>query len=348
MKIAVLGAGFAGLAVTYHLTRYCTGRWAIDLYDPEAIGQGPSGISLGLLHPYMGRKAMRSWRADSCLEHAHNLITVASKAINEPIVLSKGVVRPASSEEQCSLFEERAKEGDHLQFWDKKKSEEQIHGLNCPGSLFVKEGWTLNVKTYLDGLFRACLTHGVIFKQLTGLSPEQIERYDAIVVCLGANALGFGDFKYLPMTPIKGQILQLSWPQGLPPLPNSLVGPKQIVMAPDGKSCFVGSTYEHKFEDFIPHPDQAWEMIMPQVLPHFPALEKAEILHCRSGFRASPINRFPLAGKQGKFYFLTGFGSRGLLYHGWLGRRMAQAIVGKDLKTIPPEVLHTLQIPQQS
>jgi len=345
MKVAVLGAGFAGLAVTYHLIRNTQGRARIDLFDPEPIGHGPSGISLGLLHPYMGRKAMRAWRATSCLGEVHALISVAAAAINEPIVISKGVLRPALSAEQAGLFKERVAENEEeLEWLSPETTMEKIPGLLLPsegGGLYVKGGWTLNVQNYLQGLFRACLNHGVVFKQLRGLTEEVISKYDHIVVCLGANSLGFGAFKNLPMTAVKGQILRLKWPIGVPPLPMSLVGEKQIVMCPDYKSCLVGSTYEHTFPDFLAHREQAQAEIMPKILSFFPALADAEVLECRAGFRASPTSRFPLCGRYGeKFWFLTGLGSRGLLYHGWLGKRMAKAIYTGSLDVIPQEVLY--------
>ena len=353
MKIAILGAGFAGLATAYYITHYSQGRTRIDLFDPEPIGKGPSGISLGLLHPYMGRKAMRSWRSKSCLHEVHRLITVASGAIEKPIVLSKGILRPVLGSEQAALFQERAQENpEQLEWWSHDASMAAIPGLVLPthgGGLYVKEGLTLNVQNYLQGLFRACLSHGVVFKQIRGLDSEMIKNYDKVIVCLGANSLGFGHFHTLPMKPIKGQILRLKWPHDTPPLPMSLVGDKQIVMSLDQKSCSVGATYEHKFQDLLAHKEQAYSEIMPKISTYFPALANAEVLECRVGFRGSPANRFPLCGKfEEKFWFLTGLGSRGLLYHAWLGKRLAQAVCVDDLTLIPPEVLHELQPPPQS
>jgi hypothetical protein len=83
LRYAVLGAGFAGLSVTWHLLKVqcstllylsplvscCSIFWVkrvclqvqkspkekemrIDIYDEVGIGGGASGISGGLLHPY--------------------------------------------------------------------------------------------------------------------------------------------------------------------------------------------------------------------------------------------------------------------------------------------------------
>ncbi|MCP5470238.1 MAG: FAD-binding oxidoreductase [Chlamydiales bacterium] len=351
MKIAVLGAGFAGLAVTAHLVRYTRGRARIDLYDPEPIGSGPSGISLGLVNPYMGKKAARTWKGASCLAELHRLLSMASQSIKHPIVLSKGILRPASTEEQVKAFLDVAVSDRRVEWWPREASIQAVHGLHLPvggGALYIKEGFTMDVQHYLQGLFRAVTAHGVVFKTIRGISRQDMDKCDRIIVCLGANSLGFPELKSLPMSPVKGQILTLKWPQGTPPLPMSLVGEKQIVMSPNGLACSIGSTYEHNFGDLNAHKEQTAQELIPKITPFFPMLEKAEIIECRSGVRASSTSRKPLIGKVGeKMWFFTGLGSRGLLQHAWLGKRLARAIISDDLeKHIPPEVLCTL--PQQS
>jgi glycine/D-amino acid oxidase-like deaminating enzyme len=54
LRYAVLGAGFAGLSVAWHLLKYSPkgSRVRVDIYDESGIGGGASGVSGGLLHPY--------------------------------------------------------------------------------------------------------------------------------------------------------------------------------------------------------------------------------------------------------------------------------------------------------
>ncbi|XP_039164619.1 uncharacterized protein LOC120291399 [Eucalyptus grandis] len=54
LRYAVLGAGFAGLSVAWHLLRHSPEKLhlRIDIYDESGIGGGASGIAGGLLHPY--------------------------------------------------------------------------------------------------------------------------------------------------------------------------------------------------------------------------------------------------------------------------------------------------------
>lgn len=51
MNIAIIGAGFSGLALAYFLLQSSA---HVTLFDAVGIGGGASGIATGLLHPYPG------------------------------------------------------------------------------------------------------------------------------------------------------------------------------------------------------------------------------------------------------------------------------------------------------
>lgn len=46
-----------------------------------------------------------------------------------------------------------------------------------------------------------------------------------------------------------------------------------------------------------------------------------------------------LAGGGCRWWAVTGLGARGLVYHGWLGRIVAEAIAADDDSLLPPELL---------
>lgn len=122
-KYAVLGAGFAGLAVAWHLLKHCPkeSHISIDVYDEVGIGGGASGASGGLLHPY-SPKAKVLWRGAECWKECLELLTVAENAAQTkipeniahdsscgsegPIVLRRGILRPATSEKNVEILKE--------------------------------------------------------------------------------------------------------------------------------------------------------------------------------------------------------------------------------------------------
>lgn len=56
-RVAVIGGGFAGLAVSWHLlSTACNARPVqLHLFDAYGLGAGGSGAAAGLLHPYTAR-----------------------------------------------------------------------------------------------------------------------------------------------------------------------------------------------------------------------------------------------------------------------------------------------------
>jgi glycine/D-amino acid oxidase-like deaminating enzyme len=314
------------------------------LFDPNPIGIGSSGLSSGLLHAFAGKHAHKSWEADKSIEETHRLFTVASSAINKPLILAKGIMRPALSKEQIESFQICAKTHQETQWWDKEACESKIKGLNLPdqgGGLFIPNGLTIDSNTYLQGLWQACALLGTQFHRLAMIRKSDLSSYDRILIAMGPYSKNFPPLKDLPIEAVKGQMLEIKWPTHVPPPPYSLVSKKYLVMNADHTSCLVGSTYEHAFDSPQADLEKAKQDILPAIFSFFPALQEAPILGCRAAFRASTRSHLPLMGRlSDNTYFFTGLGSKGLLYHAWLGKQMARTMLTSHEKHLPFEVFY--------
>lgn len=346
MKVAILGAGFAGLSVAWYLLHYTRGSIKIDLFDPEPIGKGSSGIASGLLHPYVGKQARKAWQSDKGFKETHRLITEASHCLGQSLISSRGILRPALSEQQLEDFRLCAQEHSDTEWWDKERCEKSVPGLVLPeisGGLFIKSGLTLDASLYLQGLWQACALHGTQLKHQALTKTEEIQSYDRVLIAMGPLAKQFPLLKDLPFSVVKGQILELKWPDNLPPLPFSLNSKKHLVLLPDQKRCLAGSTYEREFTSSLPDKEKAKALILPEIASFFPSLENAEVLGCRAGLRAYSPNHLPMVGKiNEKVWFFTGLGSKGLLYHAWIGKLMARALLTQDTKHLPPDLCFSI------
>lgn len=346
MRVAILGAGFAGLAVSWFLLHYKLGSVSIDLFDPEPIGGGVSGLSSGLLHTYPGKMANKSWRAFFCMKETHRLITEASRGADRSVILSKGILRPALSLEQQATFRACAEDHDDTEWWDYKRCMQEIPGLFLPeesGGLYIKEGLTIDVQAYLQGLWQVLVKHGVQYHKIAQIREGDLADYDRVLIAMGPLTKNFPHLQNLPLTPIKGQILELEWPIGVKPPPISLNSHKYLVMSRDQKRCIVGATFERDFNSPFPDEERAKREILPNVTSFFPALEKAKIISCKAGFRASTPNHLPLVGQvSDKFYFFAGLGSKGLLYHAWIGKRVARAMLTKNPSHFPSDIVYKI------
>lgn len=347
-RIAIVGAGFAGLSVAWHLLHQTQGVGIlVDLFDPTPIGKGISGSSSGLLHTYTGKHAKKPWEADRAEKEAHELLTVAAQAINQSVITSRGIVRPALTPSQIADFQ-AAVSGKEAIWWDRERALRTLPGLTLPeggGALYVPGALTLNVPLYLEGLMQACLRLAASYHPQALMTEQEFAAYDCVVFATGYKSTFFKPLDKLPLTPVKGQTLRLRWPQGMQPLPYSLVSNGYLVMEADHQSCIVGATYEREFTTIEPDLEVAKKEILGKVAPFFPAVEEMEILSCQAGVRAGAgkNNHIPLLGRvPPKYWFFTGLGSKGLLYHGWLGRLLAEAILADNLSPLPIECLTRL------
>lgn len=85
MKVAVVGAGFAGLATTWFLLQKAL---SVTVFESN---EGASFSSTGLLHPYPGKKGLLSWRADEGMRASTALLEIASSF--HPCFERNGIVR---------------------------------------------------------------------------------------------------------------------------------------------------------------------------------------------------------------------------------------------------------------
>jgi glycine/D-amino acid oxidase-like deaminating enzyme len=343
MRIAILGAGLAGLATAWYLLHHSQGTVSIDIYDPLPIGEGASGISSGLLHPFAGKNAKRVKDAEQKLNTVNQLLGEAGRQLGRGVVLSKGILRPAVTPQQQEDFKKCADEHSETEWWSKEKCETSVPGIHLEsphaGGLFIKQGLTIDVPSYLEGLCKSIALFGTQFIPKAVTKEADLARYEKVIFAIGPMITHIKPLSHLPVEGIKGQVLTVKWPANLPSLPFSLISEGYIVMGKDLKTCFIGSTFERNFSSAAPDPDFAIQEIRRKIAPFFPAIAGCEVVACKAGVRAAgKNNHLPIMGQiNERFWFLTGLGGKGLLYHAYLGEKLALALLQNDLSYLPKE-----------
>lgn len=315
MRAAVVGAGFGGLALCWHLLEKGI---SVDLYDQKGVGSGASGVASGLLHPYVGEDVKRSWRADLALKEAHDLLTVAQEFSSERVADFSGLIRKTTEEQSRAMLK-------HAVNYDDVE-------LLSENVFLIKSGIAVFPDAYLTGLYKACLTKSMGFKVQKIDSFTELEGYDFSFFAIGAGFFSGFDAEELKLKPVKGQSLVCRWPSHLPPLEKGILGKGHVVPLKDDL-VHLGSTYERGLFDETPDLDKALLDLKSKAYALVPGWEEIVVVECRAGVRvAHPGHYFPLLKQVAdKTWVMTALGSRGLLYHGYGAKILVEsALMGVD------------------
>jgi len=337
MQVAILGAGFSGLATTYHLfSRLPTAD--ITVYDVRGIGGGASGVAAGLLHPFGGAHAKLNRLGREGYEATKKLLMVAEQAVGKPVVGSKGMLRVAVSDAQKEDFARTALEYPDVEWLDAAQCKELIPHLAPEPGIFISSGLTIHSNLYLQSLWQACESMGAKFEQRKVGALQELKHFDLIIVALGAGTTSLPELTHLPLKPIKGQILELEWPTDTPPLPFGINSKSYLVMSPNNLSCIAGATFERQFTSSQPDIERAKEEILRKTADFSPLLKEANILECRAGIRVSTPDHLPLIQQVSKnCWVITGMGSKGLLYHALFAEKLIEEIMTAFYSSISDE-----------
>ncbi|KAL8130208.1 hypothetical protein V2J09_019363 [Rumex salicifolius] len=394
LKCAVLGAGFAGLSVTWHLLQNSPKEMnlQVDVFDEVGIGGGASGVSGGLLHPY-SPKVKLLWKGEECWNECLSLLNVAEQAAgygestkdntsfnrsNGFIVRRSGILRPAVSEKYLDIMHQNAENSlasCEIETIDKDAAKHLVPNLCTPlnAAFFMPKAVNVNPKNYLQALFLACQklvstmsesgcaqTSLCLHKKSITSINDLAGEYDAVIICLGAKADMLPELSgMLPLRMCRGIIAHLQLPdyssEEYPDeSPSILSDAWMAVQGP--RKLHLGSTWEWGSRNYstaasTEETSLALKELLPKARNVYPIIEKWRVEGVRAGLRAMPpvtlYGSLPLVGSiddlvgskgESRYWIIGGLGSRGLLYHGWVGKLTAQAVLAGNPALIPSEL----------
>lgn len=319
-KIAVVGGGFAGLGLSYHLLKHGEN---VTLFDGKGIGGGASGIASGLLHPYPGESARLSWRGKEGIDETKRLLSL----VGEDVYKESGILKIAVTPKQEKAFRKLASRYEDIEWWDADRCHDFIKGSHYLPGIFIKSGITVHAPLYLKGLWEVCESLGGQFEK-RNVSLADLEAFDVVVLATGAGIRGFAAGEKLDLKFNKGQILVCQKPRYFEN-ESSLIGKGYLALSKDEERCYLGSTYERDFATEKPCMGTATDLIFKQIGQFIPSYGSFKVEECLSQMRVvNAAGYHPIVKKLGeKLYVMTAMGSRGLLYHALLGKELAEEIV---------------------
>ncbi|HSX12434.1 MAG TPA: FAD-dependent oxidoreductase, partial [Rhabdochlamydiaceae bacterium] len=265
MRIAVVGAGFSGLAVSYFLLQ-CRGC-AVTVFDAGGVGKGASGVSSGLVHPYPAADGKRSFRADLALKETKDLLHKVQPFSKNSLFNNEGILREAWTEEQKLRFHshiEKYKDVEHYK-----------------DNLFlIRSALIVYVPQYLEALWAACVELGATMQIKKVDSLDMLSDYDQVIIAAGWGIKGFKECEGLRVQYVKGQ--KLICKVDSKEIPHSVMSKKYMAKMAASGHFEIGSTYERGFENDLPCLEAALKDLH-SAKEQF--LQEAEVVECKAAVR---------------------------------------------------------------
>jgi len=220
-------------------------------------------------------------------------------------------------------------------------------------------------------------TQVTLHKKNIGSLVEFSGGYDAVIVCLGAKVALLPELiGKLPLSTCKGIVAHLELPSTNREIYNNEApsilssawlaaqGPRKILIGATKEWGSLNTSCDVSIEEA----SLALKELLPKISTVYPAIENWMVLGTRAGLRAMPprtslgalpligcIDNFVLeslqkdkfCGKQNayssektipRYWFVGGLGSRGLIYHGLLGKLIAKAVALGNQDVLPSEL----------
>lgn len=310
----IVGQGLAGSVLAYQLLK--RGR-TIAIID-EGKATTSSKVAAGLVNPYTGPKMVKSWRIEQLFPYLKNFYQEIEKETKAQFFSEKIIYRPLGSVEELNDWDGRSTK-EHDQNFIKKICSKNGHEHNVYDPFGGVEllGFVLNVPAFLDTLHhyfanKCAYLEEHFDEENLKISDSGVQyhgiRANKMVFCSGHQIQSSKYFGWIPLAPIKGEILYLKLKSNFETIYN-----KSCFVIPQGNGFYkAGSTY--KRNDLSDEPSEQGKNEISKKLD---ALLKMnyEIVGHKAGVRPAAVARRPLIGIHPVHQSLSvfnGLGSKGV------------------------------------
>jgi glycine/D-amino acid oxidase-like deaminating enzyme len=355
-RIAIVGSGYSAVGIAHHL-RSLAGASVTVIDQGPAGGGGASVASAGLMHPISPRGKM-SWRGEESYAEALQIMSRVSSFTSSFAPNKCDIKYPFFGDTKTKFMKDATSnfpdwvellEDDAIKRYNESmKTKSDVIGV-------LKNGIFIDSSLYLQAfwaLMKAEHQFEFIHKKIESIE-EIAPFYDIVFLAVGAGLLSLWR-EALPLLLIRGRnvVYDTRLLSAVPSFDVIMSG-KYAIHHPNSCELVCGSTYEYAVsaETDLYQGDvaSAEGLLTGKLHELLPQLAAESPVRCTVGIRVSAhdamvngVPKLPLVLQDSEFknvWAVTGMGSKGLLYHGLVGKYAAEAAINCNIDCVPNELV---------
>jgi len=310
----IIGQGLAGSVLAYQLLK----RGKRIVIMDECASTSSSRVAAGLVNPFTGPRMVKSWRAEILFPYLEKFYRELESETGASFFQARELYRPFGSVEELNDWYGRSAQPNYQKFIrnlrESNYNQDSVydpHGgveisafvLNAPLFIQTMKSYLESRGTYLEEEFLedklAIQPDSFVYK---GISTEKI------IFCNGYKAMHSKFFGWIPLAPVKGEILLVELEKDFQTIYN-----KSGFIIPQGKRRYkIGSTYNRN--DLTEKPTDSGKNEICEKLESLSPMNY-KIVGQQAGIRPGTVPRRPLIGEHPRWrnmFVFNGLGTKGV------------------------------------
>ena len=311
----IVGQGLAGSLLSYQLIR--RGR-KVRVYDHLPQGKS-SMVAAGIYNPFTGRKMVKTWKADKLFPYLGDFYRSLEENLQVQLIHDLPMYRPFLSVKEQNEWGARVHEPGYKQYINHivSPSESFAQVVNPLGGLMLKQCGYVDTSALITSIKKLLHEQEVLELEKFNtdelvLNEDSVNYRDLqarrVIFCEGPWQAGNKFFNWLPLRPVKGEIIDILIDDSI-----SMIVNRGVFVLPYAKNrCKVGATFNNKQLDWEAS-DQGKQQLESRLakLLRIPY----QVVDHVAGVRPATADRRPFAGIHPEFEPLAvfnGLGTKGV------------------------------------